>query len=587
MSTVMPPWVIPSTWVWDRIGHVADVVGGGTPRTSESANFRDGQVPWITPADLSGYKNKYIARGARNITERGLQNSAARLLPTGTVLFSSRAPIGYVAIARNPLATNQGFKSFILPSSLDPGYVYYYLQRARGLALRLASGTTFPEVSGRQAAKLPLAIAPMPEQLRIVEAVESYFTRLDNAVATLERVQRNLKRYRASVLKAAVEGRLVPTEAELARAEGRDYEPASVLLERILAERRRRWEEAELAKMQAKGKTPKNDKWKTKYKEPDEPDTSGMQPLPEGWCWVNLSLIKEFSLYGPRFSSDAYTESGQLVLRTSDISESGKVNLDTAPRITLNDDDFQKYRVDMGDLLFTRTGSLGTLAVFNDQVDAIPGAYLIQFRLAAPEEVAWFCFYVFKSPNGQGHLARSGAGIGRPNLNAPTIESFVFGMPPLAEQSRILTELHRLLSITDGSSAETQKGERRCQRLRQSILKWAFEGKLVDQDSDDEPASLLIERTRAKREAHMSKKSRPRGGRAMAKKESKKSRPGLSETLAAAGCPLTPEELLEQGGFSTETIGEFYDELRTAVAEGRIKELRPTEKTALLEVEKS
>ena len=83
---------------------------------------------------------------------------------------------------------------------------------------------------------------------------------------------RNLKRYRASVLKAAVEGRLVPTEAELARAEGRDYEPASVLLERILAERRRRWEEAELAKMKAKGKTPKGDRWRAKYKEPIPPD---------------------------------------------------------------------------------------------------------------------------------------------------------------------------------------------------------------------------------------------------------------------------------------------------------------------------
>ena len=136
-----------------------------------------------------------------------------------------------------------------------------------------------------------LAGAATPEQHRIVEAIESYFTRLDDAVATLERVQRNLKRYRASVLKAAVEGRLVPTEAELARAEGRDYEPASVLLERILAERRRRWEEAELAKMKAKGKTPKDDKWKAKYKEPVAPDTSNLPDLPEGWCWATVEQL--------------------------------------------------------------------------------------------------------------------------------------------------------------------------------------------------------------------------------------------------------------------------------------------------------
>jgi type I restriction enzyme S subunit len=134
-------------------------------------------------------------------------------------------------------------------------------------------------------------LPPLPEQHRIVEAIESYFTRLDDAVATLERVRRNLKRYRASVLKAAVEGRLVPTEAELARAEGRDYEPASVLLERILTERRRRWEEAELAKMKAKGKEPKDDKWKAKYVKPVAPDTSALPVLPEGWCWTTIDQL--------------------------------------------------------------------------------------------------------------------------------------------------------------------------------------------------------------------------------------------------------------------------------------------------------
>ncbi|MFN2398564.1 MAG: hypothetical protein ABR543_07970 [Gemmatimonadaceae bacterium] len=142
--------------------------------------------------------------------------------------------------------------------------------------------------------KLPVVIAPLSEQHRIVEAIESYFTRLDDAVATLERVQRNLKRYRASVLKAAVEGRLVPTEAELAHTEGRDYEPASVLLERILAERRRRWEEAELAKMKAKGKVPKDDVWNAKYEESVAPDTSDLPELPEGWCWASLDgLLRE------------------------------------------------------------------------------------------------------------------------------------------------------------------------------------------------------------------------------------------------------------------------------------------------------
>ncbi|MBM3496066.1 MAG: hypothetical protein FJX72_17355, partial [Armatimonadetes bacterium] len=151
----------------------------------------------------------------------------------------------------------------------------------------------YPAIRPHDVRRHRLPLPPEGEQLRIVEAIESYFTRLDDAVATLERVQRNLKRYRASVLKAAVEGRLVPTEAELARAQSRDYEPASVLLEHILAERRRRWEEAELTKMKVKGKAPEDDKWKAKYKEPVALDVSRLPDLPEGWCWATVGQVGE------------------------------------------------------------------------------------------------------------------------------------------------------------------------------------------------------------------------------------------------------------------------------------------------------
>ena len=153
------------------------------------------------------------------------------------------------------------------------------------------SAITVKHLSSRTVADVPLPLPPRPEQGRLVDSIESYFTRLDDAVASLKRVQRNLARYRASVLKAAVEGRLVPTEAELARAEGRDYEPASVLLERILAERRHRWEEAELAKMTARGKTPKNNKWRANYKEPVGPNTTELPKLPERWCWASIDQL--------------------------------------------------------------------------------------------------------------------------------------------------------------------------------------------------------------------------------------------------------------------------------------------------------
>jgi type I restriction enzyme S subunit len=301
---------------------VAEVVGGGTPRTIDKSNFEGGEIAWITPADLSGYTEKFIRRGARNITQKGLEESGARLMPAGTVLFSSRAPIGYVAIAAGPVSTNQGFKNFVLPEEILPDYIYYYLKHARGIAISLASGTTFLEISAAKAGLIPLPIPPRSEQSRIVNEIEKHLTRLDAAVAGLKRVRANLKRYRASVLKAACEGRLVPTEAELAKAEGRDYEPADRLLSRILKERRAKWEADQLAKMKAQGKTPLDDNWKAKYDEPNNVNSIGLQALPLGWTWATweqLSMRVTVGFVGPM--KHEYVESGVPFLRSQNVRE--------------------------------------------------------------------------------------------------------------------------------------------------------------------------------------------------------------------------------------------------------------------------
>ncbi|TIM34158.1 MAG: restriction endonuclease subunit S, partial [Mesorhizobium sp.] len=107
-------WEIPANWVWTSMGDIADVVGGGTPNTGDEGNFAEEGIAWLTPADLTGYEEAYISRGRRNLSEQGYRTSAARIMPAGTVLFSSRAPVGYCAIASAEISTNQGFKSFVL-----------------------------------------------------------------------------------------------------------------------------------------------------------------------------------------------------------------------------------------------------------------------------------------------------------------------------------------------------------------------------------------------------------------------------------------------------------------------------------------
>src|SRR4051794_39696203 len=118
---------LPEGWSLTTLEVIAEVVGGGTPDVSDESNFEGGTIPWITPADLTGYDQPTIGAGRRNLTRKGLESSSARLLPPGSVLFSSRAPIGYCVIAENELATNQGFKSLVLRGGIDPRYVRHYL----------------------------------------------------------------------------------------------------------------------------------------------------------------------------------------------------------------------------------------------------------------------------------------------------------------------------------------------------------------------------------------------------------------------------------------------------------------------------
>lgn len=141
---------LPSGWADVEIGEIAEVVAGGTPKANDSSNFDapGSGIAWLTPADLSGYKAKDISHGSRDLSQKGYESCSAKLMPKGSLLFSSRAPIGYVALAANEISTNQGFKSFVFPEEIDPSYAFYYLKSIRQLADSLGTGTTFKELSG-------------------------------------------------------------------------------------------------------------------------------------------------------------------------------------------------------------------------------------------------------------------------------------------------------------------------------------------------------------------------------------------------------------------------------------------------------
>lgn len=134
-------------WRDFRIGDIARVVGGGTPSTKQPDNFGGG-IPWLTPKDLSGTTDRYIKCGGSSLSQKGLDSSSAKLVPAGSVLLSTRAPIGYVALARNPIATNQGFRNLVLRDRISPEFMYYWLVASTEELERHSSGSTFRELAG-------------------------------------------------------------------------------------------------------------------------------------------------------------------------------------------------------------------------------------------------------------------------------------------------------------------------------------------------------------------------------------------------------------------------------------------------------
>ena len=178
----------PASWQRTRIGEIADIVGGGTPPTRDLRNF-DGEIPWLTPKDLSKPHDRYIARGERSLSQLGLSRSSAHLLPKGTVLLTTRAPIGYVAIANNVIATNQGFRNLVTRDTVIPEYLYYWLKQNTDELKRHASGSTFGELSGSSLKQIELFLPSLVEQRSITQILGD----LDNRVELNRRLNITLE----------------------------------------------------------------------------------------------------------------------------------------------------------------------------------------------------------------------------------------------------------------------------------------------------------------------------------------------------------------------------------------------------------
>lgn len=492
---------LPEGWVEVEVGEAFKVVGGGTPSRG-SPKFWNGDIPWVTSADL---EEDLGIRIRRFVTTLGIEESAASVVPAGSVIVATRVGLGKVGLAVQPMTFSQDCQTLIPPTGIDAAFAAHQLKRLSRRFRGQARGTTISGITKKQLLSTDFSIAPLPEQRRIVAKIEELFSELDAGVAALERARAKLERYRASVLKAAVEGRLT----EQWRKENPPEETGEVLLKTILTERRKRWEEEQLAAFTAKGKRPPAG-WREKYKEPEGPDTSGLPELPEGWCWGTAEQLTDpvrTISYGIVKLGD-HDPVGIPTLRSSNV-RSLRLDLSFVKRVKRSvSNAYSRTIIRDGDVLVTIRGTLGGVARVPEALGGFNISREVALLAVLDQGLSELLPYFIASPSSQGWVSGNLRGIAYTGINLSDLRFLPIPLPPRSEQVEIVRVLEDIFGRLEQANEALPTLKSRATLLRQSILKLAFEGRLVPQDPNDEPASVLLERIRATRRA-----AKPIGGR--------------------------------------------------------------------------
>jgi restriction endonuclease S subunit len=426
-----PGHPIPKGWQRVALGDVADLGTGHTP-SRHHPEYWDGGIPWIGIRDAGANHGGVIEDTMQTVSDLGLTNSAARLLPKDTVCLSRTASVGYVVKLGREMATSQDFVTWSCLDPLDADFLMNALLAEGQDIRRFGEGSTHTTIYFPEVKAFHIDLPPKAEQRRIVAKLDALTARLARARAELDRVLVLADRIRAAVLLKAFSGAL-----------------------------------------------------------------AGLDVVTELPCdhWIASTF------YGPRFSKDDYVSDGVPTARTTDFNDDGSMSLASAPRVACSPSDFAKWGLVEGDLLVTRTGSIGKCAVYDPSDGAVlPSAYLIRVRFTS-EIITRFAWMMFASPQGQTHLGVNSRAVTQPNINASAIRSLPFPVLTLDEQMATIRAVDTALARADRLEAEAARARALVDRLESAILAKAFRGELVPQDPNDEPASVLLDRIRAERAA--------------------------------------------------------------------------------------
>ena len=443
---------------------------------------------------------------------------AKQVLKAGDVLVSMTRPnLNAVALVPAHLDGAIGSTGFHVLRSrwLHPDFLVALVQTQSFIDAMSAvvQGALYPAVRPRDIAAYAFTFETPVQQTRIVAKLEELLSDLDAGVAELNAAQKKLAQYRQSLLKAAVEGALT---AEW-RTQHQPTETGAQLLQRILQERRARWEARQRAKFAEQGKTPPKD-WQKKYPEPVQPDTTDLPELPQGWVWASLDQLALDSSYGTSVKC-GYESQGASVLRIPNV---------IARKLVLDDLKFASQPLDLhkseylapGDILVVRTnGSVSLVGRAAEVTEPLPGdfyfaSYLLRVRCLETSVVHRWVSALLASRQGRSWIeSRAASSAGQHNLSLSTLLTIPIPLPPIVEQAEAMNALEAVLLSVSEQEQFLDKSLQQSTAQRQNILRAAFSGQLVPQDPHDEPASALLERIRAERAAQGAVK-KPRGRKA-------------------------------------------------------------------------
>ena len=448
------------------LGDVADLVRGvAFAKEDKRHEYADGLIACLRTTNVQ----RTVEWDDLWFVPQAVAKRDDQIVRSGDILIStanSYELVGKVAMVTSmPHRSTLGaFISLIRPKPhILASYLYYQLSsHPVQAAIRACASTTtnISNVSTKKLAAIDVTVADEATQAATVAYLDEQLSRLDASVAALLRAQANLKRYRASVLQAACEGRLVPTEAELARAEGRTFETGAELLQRILAERRTVWVGS--------------------YKEPSVVEPKELPALAEGWTWATAEQLCDFITKGTTPSASKLSADGEVqFLKVYNLNDSGVLNHQHKPAFVAratHEGELARSKSLPGDVLMNIVGPpLGQVVVVPPELtEANINQAIARFRCLLPAMSGYLVQVLLTKEVLDRSIRKAKTTVGQVNLTLEICREIAIPLPPLAEQHRIVAEADRRLSLIRGAEAQVAANLARAKRLRQSILQTAF-----------------------------------------------------------------------------------------------------------------